>query len=143
MAETIGIGKVSPKAEKIMRATKESLELGIRMLAPGVRLGDLGYTIQEHLERNGYGVIRDLSGHGVGRELHEDPFVPNFGKPGTGPKIREGMVIAIEPMATEGDWHLILDKDGWTLKTSDGKLAAHFEHTVLITKDGAEVLTQL
>ncbi len=142
MAVTIGIGNVSSGAEKIMRATRESLENGIAILKPGVRLGDLGHAIQEYLEKNGFGVVRDLAGHGVGLELHEDPFVPNFGKPGIGPKLREGMVIAIEPMATEGDWHLVLSNDGWTFKTSDGRLAAHFEHTVLITKDGAEILTK-
>ncbi|MDO8561094.1 MAG: type I methionyl aminopeptidase [bacterium] len=143
MAVTVGVGKISQKAERLIAVTKDSFEKGIAVLAPGIRLGDLGAVIQNQLEKNGYGVIRDLAGHGVGRKLHEEPFVPNYGKRGAGPVVLEGTVLAIEPMATEGDWHVVLDKDGWTFKTRDGKLAAHFEHTVVVTKDGAKVLTTI
>ena len=141
MAITVGVGKISKEAERLVNATRESLEKGIAVLAPGIRLGDLGAVIQNHLEKNGFGVIRDLAGHGTGRVLHEEPFVPNYGKRGAGPVVLEGTVLAIEPMATQGDWHIVLARDGWTFRTKDGKLAAHFEHTVVITKDGAEVLT--
>lgn len=143
MAVTLGVGKISRKAALLIEITDKALEKGIAVLRPGIHLGDLGAVIQQHLERNGVGVVRDLAGHGVGRELHEEPFVPNYGRRGTGPVILEGMVLAIEPMATERDWHVILDKDGWTFRTRDGGLAAHFEHTVIVTKDGAEVLTKM
>lgn len=143
MAVTVGVGNISKNAERLINATRDSLEKGIALLRPGMRLGDLGAVIQGHLEKNGFGVIRDLAGHGTGRVLHEEPFVPNYGKRGAGPVVLEGMVLAIEPMATEGDWRIVLDKDGWTFRTKDGKLAAHFEHTVLVTKDGAEVLTRI
>ena len=143
MAVTVGVGKISKEAERLISTTRDSLEKGIAVLQPGIRLGDLGAVIQNHLEKNGFGVIRDLAGHGTGRKLHEEPFVPNYGKRGAGPVVLEGMVLAIEPMATEGDWHVVLDKDGWTFRTRDGKLAAHFEHTVMVTKSGAEILTRI
>lgn len=143
MAVTVGVGDISKNAERLINATRDSLEKGIALLRPGMRLGDLGAVIQGHLEKNGFGVIRDLAGHGTGRILHEEPFVPNYGKRGAGPVVLEGMVLAIEPMATEGDWHIILGDDGWTFRTRDGKLAAHFEHTVIVTKNGAEVLTKI
>ncbi len=143
MAVTVGVGKISRKAELLIEATRESLDKGVAVLRPGIRLGDLGAVIQEYIERLGFGVIRELAGHGVGRELHEEPFVPNWGRRGSGPPVIEGMVLAIEPMASELGWKVVLDKDGWTFRTKDGGLAAHFEHTVIVTKDGAEVLTKL
>lgn len=141
MAVTIGIGKISLDAERLIRATKEALDLGIQEVKAGAHIGDIGHAIQRHLERNKLGIIRDLAGHGIGYELHEEPLIPNYGKRGSGPELKEGMVIAIEPMATLGDWRIILDDDGWTFRTADGSLAAHFEHTVVVRRDGGEVLT--
>ena len=141
MAVTIGIGKISREAEKLIRATKESLDIGIGVVRSGITTGDVGYAIQKYLEAQGLGVIRDLAGHGVGYKVHEDPLIPNFGKPGKGSELVEGMVIAIEPMATLGTWEVALADDEWTFKTADGSLGAHFEHTMAVTKDGAEVLT--
>ena len=143
MAVTVGVGKISKEAEKLLRVTKESLALGISILKPCVRLGDLGFIIQQHLEKSNLLVIRDLCGHGVGKELHEEPMVLNYGKKGTGLELREGMVIAIEPMASLGDWKIKVDSDGWTIRMADKSLAAHFEHTVVIIKNGAEVLTKI
>ena len=143
MAVTVGVGKISSEAEKLLRVTKESLERAIALLVPGIRLGDLGAEIQEHLEKSGYGVVRELAGHGVGRLLHEDPYVPNYGKRGHGAKLALNQVIAIEPMATAAHPDLELAKDGWTFKTHDGGLAAHFEHSVVILAGGAEVLTKI
>lgn len=111
------------------------------VLAPGILMGDLGHAIQQHIEENGFHVVRELVGHGVGHKLHEDPYIPNYGTPGTGVPIREGMVLAIEPMATAGDPAVRLARDGWTWRTRDGSLAAHVEHTVVVMKNGAEVLT--
>ncbi len=142
MAVTVAVGKVSAQAERLITVTREALEQGIRAIRPGITLGDLGATIQRRIEANGFSVVRDLVGHGVGRRLHEDPYVPNYGKPGQGIKIVEGMVLAIEPMATAGNPGVKLDPDGWTWRTKDGSLAAHFEHTVVVTGDGAEVLTR-
>lgn len=141
MAVTIGIGKISAKAEKLIRVTKEALDVGIEAIRPGARIGDISHAVGEHLKKNNLGIIRDLAGHGVGYELHEEPLIPNYGKSGTGPELKEGMVIAIEPMATLGDWRITLDDDEWTFRTVDGSLAAHFEHTVAVTKKGAEILT--
>ncbi len=141
-AVTVGVGKISPQAEKLIRVTAESLAIGIQEARAGARIGDIGSAIQVHLEKNGFGVVRDLAGHGVGHKVHEDPFVPNFGTPGTGAVLREGMVLAIEPMATEGAWKVTLDEDEWAYRTADGKLAAHFEHTIVVTKNGAEILTR-
>lgn len=143
MAVTIGIGKISPEAERLVRATKEALDVGIRSVRPGARVGDIGHAIQKHLEKYRLGVIRDLAGHGVGYQLHEEPFVPNYGKRKTGLELVAGMVLAIEPMATLGDWRIMLDDDEWTFRTQDGSLAAHFEHTVAVTERGATVLTLL
>ena len=142
MAVTVGVGKISPQAEKLIRATKESLAIGIREVRAGARIGDISSAIQKTIEKAGFGVVRDLAGHGVGYKVHEDPFVPNFGAPGTGAVFREGMVLAIEPMATEGDWHVVIDKDEWAFRTADGKHAAHFEHTVAVTSGGCVVLTR-
>jgi methionyl aminopeptidase len=143
MAVTAPVGKISDEAEKLICATRESLQKGIAVLKAGTRLGDFGYAVQAHLESHGLGVIRDLVGHGVGEKLHEQPMIPNFGKKGTGEKLVEGQVVALEPMATLGDYRIKAASDGWTLKTKDGSLAAHFEHSVVILQDGAEVLTRL
>lgn len=143
MAVTVPVGAISPPAKRLLTATRQALERGIGALKAGIHLGDLGHAVEEAIASQGFSVVRDLVGHGVGRRLHEDPFVPNYGTPGEGAIVREGMVLAIEPMATAGGPAVRLDPDGWTWRTADGSLAAHFEHTVLITKDGAEVLTEL
>jgi len=141
-AVTVGVGKISPMAEKLLRATRESLERGIAVVRAGAHVGDIGAAIQSHIENHGFGVVRDLAGHGVGYKVHEDPFIPNYGEKGKGLVLQEGMVIAIEPMATEGTWRVTLDPNEWCYRTADGKLAAHFEHTVVVTKDGCEVVTK-
>ena len=141
MAQTIGIGKIDEAGERLIRVTKEALALAISKVRPGIKTGDLGEAIQNFVESRGFGVVRNLVGHGVGYQVHEEPQIPNWGKSGTGPELVEGMVIAIEPMVTEGDYNLKLAEDGWTWRTKDGKRAAHFEHTLVITKTGAEVLT--
>lgn len=142
MAITVGVGKVLPEIERMIAATKESLDLGIAAVRAGAHVGDIGHAVEQRLKKDRLGIIRDLAGHGVGYQLHEDPFIPNFGSPHTGPELKEGMVIAIEPMATLGTWRVVLQKDEWTYKTADGSRAAHFEHTLAVTKDGAEVLTR-
>lgn len=141
MAVTIGIGKISSESQRLIRVTKEALDIGIRAVRAGVRIGDIGNVIQKYLEKHKLGIIRNLAGHGVGYEVHEEPLIPNFGEPGTGPELKENMVIAIEPMATLGGWQVKLADDGWTFRTGDGSLGAHFEHTLAVTKNGAEVLT--
>ncbi len=140
--KTFAVGEISDEARALLKSTEESLYLAIDMVKPGVRLGDLGAAIQKYNEDNGYGVVREFVGHGVGRDLHEDPEVPNFGKPGHGVRLREGMVIAIEPMITQGSPAVKVMKDGWTTKTVDGKLSAHFEHTIAVTKTGCIILTK-
>jgi methionyl aminopeptidase len=142
-AVSVVVGKGSGDRLRLVRDTEASLYAGISMLKAGVRVGDLSHTIEQELKRGNYGIVRDMVGHGVGHELHEEPNVPNYGKKGTGPVLKEGMTIAIEPMATLGDHRVFIDVDGWTVRTQDHSLAAHFEHTVLITKSGAEILTQL
>lgn len=142
-AITIGIGKISKEAERLIRATKGALDIGIKAVHAGARVGDISFAIQRHLEKNNLGIIRDLAGHGVGYEVHEEPFIPNYGKAGAGPELKEGMVIAIEPMATLGDWRVELQDDEWTFRTADGSLAAHFEHTVAVTENGVEILTMV
>lgn len=143
MAVTTGIGKISEEAEKLIRITREALDIGIKIVKPGVKTGDIGHAVQRHLEKYNFGIIRDLAGHGVGYAVHEEPLIPNYGKQGTGPELVEGMVIAIEPMATLGGWKIKLDDDEWTFRTEDGSLAAHFEHTMAVTPGGAEVLTRI
>jgi len=140
-AYTYPIGNVSPEVANLLKRTKQSLYLGIEQAIEGKRVGDVGYAIQTFVERFGYGVVRELVGHGVGRSLHESPEVPNYGKRGQGPKLREGIVIAIEPMITLGKRAVVQEKDGWTIRTNDRKAAAHFEHTVLVRKGKAEILT--
>lgn len=140
-AVTVPVAAVSKDALRLLRATREALEIGIRAAHAGGTTGDIGAAVGAYLARAKLGIVRNLAGHGVGREVHEEPLIPNFGKRGTGPELAEGMVIAIEPMATLGTGAVELAKDGWTFASSDGALAAHFEHTVVITKNGAEVLT--
>ena len=131
----------SGDAEKLLRVTEESLEAGISELRPGRRLSDVGHAVQEVVEGAGFSVVREYVGHGVGRSLHEDPQIPNFGDGGRGPVIKPGLVVAIEPMVTMGDWPTRVLADRWTVVTADGSLSAHFEHTIAVTGDGAEVLT--
>jgi methionyl aminopeptidase len=129
--------------QKLVTVTEKSLHAGIKVLRDGVRVGDIAAAIQTTLDAHGYGIVRDMVGHGVGHQLHEDPNIPNYGTKGTGPRLSAGMTIAIEPMATLGSHRVYIDKDQWTVRTVDGSLSAHSEHTVLITEDGAEVLTSL
>ncbi len=142
MAVTISVGEVSFEAKRLITVTKKALRLGIKKVRPGITTGDIGNTIQRFIEEQGYGVVRDLCGHGIGKEIHEDPKVPNYGQRHKGIELKEGMVICIEPMVTMGDFHLKTAKDGYGFATRDGSLSAHFEHTVAITKDGCKVLTE-
>jgi len=128
-------------AEKLVRVTEESLEAGISVLQPGARLSDVGHAVQQVVEGAGFSCVREYAGHGVGRALHEDPQVPNYGEPGRGPLVRTGLVVAIEPMVNVGDWRTRLLADRWTVVTADKSLSAHFEHTIAVTEDGPEVLT--
>jgi methionyl aminopeptidase len=140
-AATIAIGNVSEAAKRLMRVTQECLMLGIGAMQRGRRLSDIGNAVQIHAERHGYGVVRALVGHGIGRSMHEDPQVPNYGRRGEGPVMRPGLCLAIEPMITQGTYEVQMLEDGWTVVTADGKLAAHFEHTVALTEDGPRILT--
>ena len=140
-AITVCVGRVSPQAERLVRITEEALWEGIRAARVGVRLGEVSAAVQAHAEQNGFSVVREYVGHGIGREMHEEPQVPNFGRPEQGPLLQKGMVLAVEPMVTAGDWRTKRDSDNWTVRTLDGSLAAHFEHTIAITEDEAEVLT--
>lgn len=140
-AATFGAGDISPEARALMDATRESLQEGIRAAKAGNRIGDIGAAVQRYVEVRGYSVVRQFVGHGVGTNLHEDPSVPNFGTPGRGPRLLPGMTIAIEPMINQGTCDVRTLKDGWTVVTKDGKLSAHFEHTVAITADGPVILT--
>jgi len=140
-AVTVGIGEVGEAAQRLMRVTQECLMLGIAQMEVGKHLGDIGHAVQHYAESHGYGVVRALVGHGIGRKMHEDPQVPNYGAPGQGPLLRNGLVLAVEPMITEGAWEVETLEDGWTVVTEDGKLAAHFEHTIAITDSGPKILT--
>src|SRR5246127_3397904 len=140
-AYTFAIGEVSDEVKKLMRVTKECLYLGIEKAGVGMRVGDIGYAVQEHAERNGFGVVKELVGHGVGTHLHEKPEVPNYGKRGSGIKLEEGMVIAIEPMINAGRAGVKFWNDGWTVSTVDKKPSAHYEHTVAINKGKADILS--
>ena len=140
-AATFACGKISDEAQRLMDATRESLYEAIKMAVPGGKIGDIGSTVQRYCEERGYGVVREYTGHGVGKELHEDPSVPNYGTAGRGVRLVPGMTIAIEPMINQGTAAIRQMPDGWTVKTKDGKLAAHFEHTVAITKQGPVILT--
>lgn len=141
-AITLPVGKVSERAQRLMDVTREALYRGIEAARVGNRVGDISHAIQSFVEGHGYSVVRKFVGHGVGRSLHEDPQVPNYGEPGTGVKLREGMTLAIEPMVNEGTFEVVILEDGWTAKTSDGSLSAHFEHTVLIKRTGPQILTK-
>src|SRR6201985_3056116 len=140
-AFTFAIGEVSETAKKLMRVTRECLDRGVEKAVAGMRIGDIGFAVQEHAERNGFGVVKELVGHGVGLELHEKPEVPNYGKRGSGIKLEEGMVIAIEPMINAGRAGVRFWDDGWTVSTIDGKVSAHYEHTVAISKGKADILS--
>lgn len=142
-AATFAAGDISSQAQRLCDVTKECLVRGIHACVAGGRLGDIGYAVQSYAEQNGFSVVRDFVGHGVGRKLHEDPSVPNFGRQGRGLRILPGMTLAIEPMINEGDYGVRQLSDGWTVVTRDGKLSAHFEHTVAVTDSGTIVLTKL
>lgn len=140
-SKTYLIGKVGPAAERLVRTAYDAMWMGIREVRPGARLGDIGWAIERHAKRHGYSVVRDYCGHGIGREMHEDPQVLHFGKPGTGLTLREGMVFTIEPMLNRGRRTVRTEADGWTVVTTDGSLSAQFEHTVAVTAKGVSVLT--
>jgi len=142
-AVTVPVGRVSEEAARLVRVTEESLAKAVEAAREGNRLLDISSAVQSHVEPQGFSVVRDFVGHGIGRELHEPPQVPNFGVPGRGVKLKAGMVLAIEPMINSGGWAVKVLEDGWTAVTADGKLSAHFEHTVAITPDGPRVLTKL
>ena len=141
-AVTVFVGEPpSAEAEKLVRVTEEALEAGISQIRPGGRLSDISHAVQQVVEGAGFSVIREYVGHGIGRNLHEDPQIPNYGLPGRGPELRPGLVVAVEPMVTMGDWRTRVLADDWTVVTADGSLAAHFEHTIAVTEGGREVLT--
>ena len=142
-AATFGVGKVAPEAQRLMDVTRECLELAVDMVRPGVRLGDLGYAISQHAEAAGYGVVREFVGHGIGREMHQGPDVPNYGQPGRGLRLEKGMTIAIEPMINLKGHEVRMLNDGWTVVTRSGSVSAHFENTIAVTETGAEVLTKI
>ncbi len=141
MAATFGVGKIDQKAEKLIKTTKECLSAGIKKAIGGNYIGDISYAIQSTAEKNNFSVVREYVGHGVGLMVHEDPQIPNYGSPGTGLKLEKGMVIAIEPMLNQGDYRTVSDSDRWTVRTFDGSLSAHFEHTIAIYDKGNEILT--
>lgn len=143
MAISLPVGKVSPEANRLIHVTKKSLKRAIKKVRPGNTFGDLGNSIQRYVEDQGFNVIRSLCGHAIGKNLHEDPQILNYGKRHTGPEIKEGDTFCIEPMVVMGDWKIIRSEDGFGYKTKDGSLAAHFEHTVLATSNGCKVLTPL
>ena len=140
-ATTVPVGRVSDDWLKLIRVTEECLERAIQQCRPGNNLGDIGWAVQEHAEANGYSVVRDYVGHGIGRRMHEDPQIPNYGRPGVGQKIKAGYVFAVEPMVNLGSHYTKVLSDGWTVVTLDGQPSAHAEHTIAITEDGPEVLT--
>jgi methionyl aminopeptidase len=140
-AYTFAVGEIAPETQQLLNVTKECLAKAVEIAVVGMRLGDIGFAVQEHAEKHGYGVVRELVGHGVGRHLHEDPQVPNYGKRGTGMKLTEGLVIAIEPMINMGTARVKQSNDGWTVFTQDRKPSAHFEHTIAVAKGKADVLS--
>lgn len=141
-AFTMALGEIPPTVQHLLDVTRQSLELAIEECRPGRRLSDVSHAVQRHVEGHGFAVVRAFVGHGIGRALHEEPQVPNFGEPGRGPQLRPGMVLAIEPMVTMGSWEVRILDDGWTAVTKDGSLAAHFEHTIAVREDGPDVLTR-
>jgi methionyl aminopeptidase len=141
-ARTFAVGRVSEEKRRLLAVTEESLAKGIEQVRPGSRLHDVSAAVQRHVEAAGFSIVRDLVGHGIGRSLHEEPSVPNFGVPGTGPVLAAGMTLAIEPMVNVGTARVEVDEDGWTVRTTDRRPSAHFEHTVAITQHGVEILTR-
>jgi methionyl aminopeptidase len=143
-AITVAIGEVTKDKKKLIEVTREALYVALEAIVPGARTGDIGHAVESFAKKEGkYGVVKALAGHGVGRAIHEDPYIPNYGKAGTGDKLLPGMVVAIEPMLTLGSDQVVEGRDGYTMKTEDGSCAAHFEHTVLITETGYEILTEI
>ena len=142
-ATTVAVGRIDPETTKLIRVTEECLDLAIEQCRPGNHLGDIGSAVQQHAEAQGYSIVRDYVGHGIGRRMHEDPQIPNYGKPGLGPKIKVGYVFAVEPMVNLGTHYTKVLSDGWTVVTLDGKPSAHVEHTIAITEDGPDVLTRV
>jgi methionyl aminopeptidase len=142
-AITVGVGQISPKAQNLLKVTEAALMAGIDAARCGAHLGDVSATIQDYVESRGFSVVREYCGHGVGRDLHEDPQVPNFGERGKGPVLQRGMTLALEPMVTEGDWRTKLNGNKWTVRTADSGLSAHFEHTIAIGDGEPEILTAL
>lgn len=140
-SKTYLVGEVAPAARRLVRVAQEAMWKGIGQVRPGGHLGDIGAAIERHAKQNGYSVVREFCGHGIGREMHEEPQVLNFGRPGTGPKLRPGMTFTVEPMLNQGTRKVSTADDGWTVVTNDGKLSAQFEHTVAVTETGVEVLT--
>ncbi len=141
-ARTFAVGVVDDDRIRLMQSTKECLDLGVKAAVAGATIGDIGRAVQTHAEEAGYGVVRELVGHGIGAQLHEEPQVPNYGNPGEGPLLQQGMCLALEPMINMGTADIVTEEDGWTVKTADGLPSAHFEHTIVITAYGPEVLTQ-
>ena len=142
-AVTVPVGHTDPEMERLLRITEESLHKGIELAMPGKRLGDVSAAIQRYAETNGYSVVREYVGHGIGRDMHEDPQIPNWGTPGRGVLLKQGMALALEPMVNAGKADVRVLKDDWTVVTKDGKWSAHFEHTVALTENGPEILTKL
>ena len=140
-AYTFSVGQIDPEIENLLKVTKESLYKGIEQAVHGRRIGDIGFAIQNHVEQHGYGIVREFVGHGIGKEMHEEPQVPNYGRRGRGKQLKKGMCIAIEPMVTLGNREVGIESDGWTVRTIDLKAAAHFEHTVAIGMDSASILS--
>jgi len=139
-AVTVPVGEVTPQASELLRVTEEALFRGIDRVRPGARVSDIGAAVQQHVEAQGFSVVREFVGHGIGTSLHEEPQVPNFGEPGKGPRLKPGLVLAIEPMVNAGEPEVEVDADGWTARTRDGSLSAHFEYSVAVTERGARVL---
>lgn len=142
-AVTVGVGKIDAKAKKLIDTTKKALAVGIKAVRAGATTGDIGFAIETFVKPSGFGIVRELAGHGVGYGVHEEPFVPNFGKKGEGLELKAGMVIAIEPMLNEGGAAVVLDADGYTYRTKDGSRSAHFEHTVVVLERGVAILTEM
>jgi methionyl aminopeptidase len=142
-AISFGVGNIDAEAHRLLKVTEDALYAAISKVKPGLHIGVIGATVQNHVESNGFGVVRSLVGHGISKNVHEEPYIPNFGSPTDGPIIKEGMTLAIEPMTTIGDYAVALDSDNWTYFTASGELSAHFEHTIYVTKDGCEILTKV
>lgn len=142
-AVTLPVGNICQEADRLIKVARDALYLGIETIGPGKRVSDISSAVQKFVENNGFSVVRDFVGHGIGRALHEDPQIPNFGRAGQGPRLKEGMTLAIEPMVNAGSYAVNILDDGWTAVTSDGRLSAHFEHTVAVTRDSAKILTKI